>query len=97
MAEFVFAYRVPRDYVLGDADVVQAWQSWFAGMGQGLLDKGKPATAAATVGSCEGDARLGGFSVIEADDMDAALEIARSCPSIGAGGGVEVGALLDVA
>jgi YCII-related domain len=97
MAEFVFAYRVPRDYVPADAGRSQAWKSWFEGIGQGLLDIGKPVIAASAVGSCEGDMRLGGFSLIEADDMEAALEIARGCPSISAGGGVEVGALMDLA
>jgi len=53
--------------------------------------------AESAVGSCEGDTRLGGFSLIAADDMEAALEIARGCPSISAGGGVEVGALMDLA
>jgi hypothetical protein len=97
MAQFVLTYRIPREYVLGDPDTGRAWQSWFEGIGPDLLDMGKPATAASQAGNCEGDLRLGGFSVIEADNMDAALKIARGCPSISAGGGVEVGALLDLA
>ena len=96
MAEFLFTYRMPRDYVLGGAEMMKAWQSWFEGIGRDLIDKGKPVIASAAVGTCDGDVRLGGFSVIEAADMDTALEIARACPSIGAGGGIEVGAMVDL-
>ena len=96
MAEFVFTYRMPQDYVPGSTETRKAWQSWFDGIGRNLIDKGKPVIASAAVGTCDGDVRLGGFSVIEAADMDTALEIARACPSIGAGGGVEVGAVVDL-
>ena len=95
MAEFVFTYRVPQDYVPGGAETRKAWQSWFDGIGRNLIDQGKPVIASTAVGTSDGDMRIGGFSVIEAADMDAAIEIARACPSIDSGGGVEVGAVLD--
>lgn len=95
MTEFVFTYRVPQDYVPGGAETRKAWQSWFDGIGRNLIDKGKPVIASTAVGTCDG-VRIGGFSVIEAADMDAALEIARACPSIDSGGGVEVGAMLHL-
>jgi YCII-related domain-containing protein len=96
MAEFVFTYRMPQDYVPGGAETRKAWQSWFDGMGRNLIDKGKPVIASAAVGTCDSGARIGGFSVIEAANMEAALEIARACPSVDSGGGVEVGAVLDL-
>ena len=49
---FIFAYRVPQDYIMGNDDTRRAWQSWFAELGEDLLDMGKPAQAAETVGSC---------------------------------------------
>ena len=36
---------------------------------------------------------LGGYSIVSADDLSAAVAIARSCPALSAGGGVEVGEL----
>ncbi len=96
MAEFVFTYRVPQNYVPGGAETRTAWQSWFDGIGRNLIDNGKPVIASAAVGACDGGVRIGGYSVIEAADMDAAIEIARACPSMDSGGGVEVGAVLDL-
>jgi len=96
MAQFVLLYRVPADYVPGHADTRKAWQSWFDEMGAGLVDVGKPVLAASSAGTCAGDVRLGGFSVVEAGDLDAALQIARGCPALGLGGGVEVGALAEL-
>lgn len=96
MAEFVFAYRVPESYQMGDEDTREAWQAWLAGMGGDLLDLGKPATATETVGKCGNGTRLGGFSIIRADSAEEALEIAGRCPGLASGGGVEVGTLVDV-
>ena len=96
MAEFIFAYRVPQDYTMGNDDTRQAWQAWFAGLGEDLLDMGKPAQAAETVGSCGNGTWLGGFSIIRADSTEEALQIAGRCPGLASGGGVEVGSLVDI-
>ncbi|MCV7380772.1 hypothetical protein BST11_06920 [Mycobacterium alsense] len=96
MAEFVFAYRMPENYQMGETDVREAWQAWFAGMGEDLLDMGKPAAAAETVGRCGNATWLGGFSIIRANSAEKALEIARRCPGLASGGGVEVATLLDL-
>ena len=95
MATFVFTYRAPLDYTLGTPDGIAAWTSWFEGMGAHLADPGKPVAGSATVGDC-GDIRpLGGYSVITADDLDEAVALAKGCPFVGQGGGVEVGMLAD--
>jgi hypothetical protein len=96
MAEFVFAYRMPENYQIGDTATREAWQAWFAGMGDDLLDVGKPAMAAETVGSCGNATRLGGFSIIRANSAKEALEIAGRCPGLATGGGVEVGTLVNI-
>jgi hypothetical protein len=66
-------------------------------MGDDLLDVGKPAMAAETVGSCGNATRLGGFSIIRANSAKEALEIAGRCPGLATGGGVEVGTLVNIA
>jgi hypothetical protein len=35
--------------------------------------------------------RIGGYLAVTADDLDAALAVAKGCPSVGLGGGIEVG------
>jgi YCII-related domain len=96
MAEFIFTYRMPRDYTMGDADTMRAWQAWFAGIGDELINMGKPARAAEAVGSCGEGTWLGGFSIIRADSAEQAREIAERCPGLASGGGVEVGSLVEI-
>jgi YCII-related domain len=96
MAEFVFAYRMPKNYQIGDEATREAWQAWFASMGDDLLDVGKPAKAAETVGRSGNATQLGGFSIIRANSAEEALEIAGRCPGLASGGGVEVGTLVNI-
>jgi hypothetical protein len=51
----------------------------------------------ASVGNCGSDStELGGYSIVSADDIDDALAIAKGCPHVDGGGGVEVGRLGEV-
>jgi YCII-related domain len=96
MPRFVFAYRHPEGYSPSPENA-SAWMAWFEGMGDHLVNLGQPAVACATLGNCDsGRTELGGYSVIEADDLDAATAIAKGCPHLGRGGGVEVGQLGEV-
>jgi hypothetical protein len=97
MTTFVFTYRAPDNYVRGTAGGVAAWTAWFDSMGAAVVDMGKPVAESATVGDCgDGTRPLDGYSLVAADDLDAALALAKGCPFVGLGGGVEVGELLDL-
>lgn len=96
MPEFLLLYRLPRDHENDDDDVA-AWNAWLGDIGEGLLEMGKPVADSATVGATDGiTGRLAGYSVIAADDRQAAEEIARRCPAVASGGAVEVGALAEM-
>ena len=96
MAKFVFSYRVPSDYGPADAETMAAWQNWLGGMGPGLVDFGQAVIQASAVGEvASGTTRLAGYSVIVADDVDAALTVANGCPALQVGGGVEVDAVME--
>ena len=83
MAKYVFSYRVPSDFVPGSPESVAAWQAWLGGMGSSLADLGEAVIEAAAVGEvASGTTRLAGYSVVVADDMDAALAIAKGCPAL---------------
>ena len=93
MPDFLFAYRNPVGYT-PTPETRTAWWAWFDGMGEQLAELGKPAVARAALGDCSTDrTELGGYSVIRADDLDAAMAIAKGCPHLEHGGGVEVGQL----
>jgi hypothetical protein len=46
-----------------------------------------------TLGNCDAETTLGGYSLIKADDLKAAVALAEGCPVLNEGGGVEVGEL----
>jgi YCII-related domain len=96
MPRFVFTYRHPAGYA-PSADGAPAWMAWFEGMGEHLVDLGQPAVARTRLGNCEsGRTELGGYSIVQADDLEAAAAIAKGCPHLEHGGGVEVGELGEV-
>jgi hypothetical protein len=96
MPKFVFAYRQPRGYQ-PSAESAGTWRAWFDSMGGHLVQLGNPAIDRTTVGECRPEhTELGGFSVIEADDLESATVIAKGCPQLPRGGGVEIGLLGDV-
>lgn len=91
MAEFLFVHRVPQDYKLGEPKNVAAWRAWFAGMGVNRVDPGNAVIDASSLGDLGEGTRIGGYLLVTADDLDAALAVARGCPSLRLGGGIEVG------
>jgi hypothetical protein len=97
MPTFVFAYRrTPGSTPAPTPESTAAWQAWFAAMGGDLVDLGKPAAGAGALGNCGPGTELGGYSVISAPDLDAALAVAKACPQLSRDGGVEVAQLVDV-
>jgi hypothetical protein len=97
MAEFILVYRSPAGYQPGDPGTVAAWRDWFAGMGPALRDVGRPVHRRATVGSTSAEStQLGGYSLVTADDLDGALALAKGCPDIAIGGGVDVGEIAEL-
>ena len=72
-----------------------AWGAWFGSLGAAVVDGGAPFGASAAVG---GGARteLTGYSVLQADDLDAAVGMASGCPILSDGGTVDVYEAIDV-
>jgi hypothetical protein len=96
MANYLFTYRMPRDYRPGRPDAMAAWGAWFEGMGSQLVEAGQPVFESQAIGECGPDTRAGGYSIISADSLEVAISIAKGCPALDDGGGVEVGELVDV-
>jgi hypothetical protein len=97
MTTYLFSYRMPADYTPGRPGIHEAWQSFFEGIGSSLVDPGNPTFESTELGTCESaTTRLGGFSLVTADDFEAAVAIAKACPALAEGGGVEVGAVTEI-
>jgi len=95
MATFLLVHRHPQNYT-GSNETVAAWIAWFKELGANLEDLGNPVFERTTVGNCSADAQLGGYTLVTADDLEAAVAVANRCPIIHEGGGVEVGKLTSV-
>lgn len=96
MATFLFSYCVPADYVPGRPEGIGAWTSWFASVGASVTDIGKPILVSSAFHDLGNRTKPGGYSIITADDLEAALTLAKGCPALREGGSVEVGLLADL-
>jgi len=84
------------------ARIMEAWGKWFQALGPALVDGGNPTAQAKTIAS-DGTATDGGginpltgYSILAADDLDAAVELAKGCPVLLSGGTVEVAEIMQV-
>jgi hypothetical protein len=91
MSRFLFSYRIPSDYAPGSGDVRAAWAAWFEQLGESVVDRGNPIFERSTIGNCGPDTALGGYSLVDADDLESAVALAKGCPGLVSDGGVEVG------
>src|SRR5215472_3520334 len=96
MPLYLIANRAPKGY-RDSAESFAAWNAWFERMGDNLVDRGNPVLGErASLGNCGDDTELGGYTLITADDPEAAIALARGCPRLEQGGGVEIGRLTIV-
>jgi hypothetical protein len=59
------------------------------------VDPGHAVLATRTLGNLGAGTRLGGYSLVTAEDMEGAAALAQGCPALELGGGVEIGAVPD--
>lgn len=69
--------------------VMDQWMTWFGLLGKNLVEPGAPLGERKTLGSATGS-RVTGYCVVQAADLKAAVALAKACPAIAAGDGVEV-------
>src|SRR4051794_36906052 len=101
MSKFVFVYHAPM--TPADAappspeemeQVMGAWMGWAGKVGDGMVDFGTPlaggarVTADGTVSPSE--RQVVGYTILEADSMDAALALAKEHPHLQMPGGCEI-------
>ncbi len=77
------------------------YQEWLSSLGDSAVSPANPLKDTNTV-SPDGAVTAGsttsmsGFTIIEADSMDAALLIAKACPFLDVGGSLEVSELIEM-
>jgi hypothetical protein len=92
MPTYVIVNRVPEGY-RPSPEAQRAWTVWFEGLDASLVDRGNPVFSSTTLGASGVETALGGYTLVSADDLEVAVALAKSCPALSYGGGVEVGEL----
>ena len=102
MSDYIIAYhggRKPGSPEEGAAQMAD-WKAWIDGLGDAVVNPGTP-LGKSTFVSSEGVSDNGlpnpltGFSIVKADSMDAAMEIAKGCPFLDMGA-IEVAEVMEM-
>jgi hypothetical protein len=103
MGKYVLAYK-GGGMAATEAEqqaAMEAWGAWFGSLGSAVVDGGNPFATSKVVASdgsvSDGDGSgLTGYSIVEADSLDAAAGMAKGCPILSGGGAVEVYQTINV-
>jgi hypothetical protein len=88
MTKYVIAYHGGRKFATPQegAGYMAKWKAWMGGLGDAVVDPGMPLGAGKLISAAgvsdRGADLLTGFSIIQADSMDAALGLVRECPHL---------------
>jgi len=91
MPKYVIAYLGGKQLANPETRAAQMakWKAWVDGLGHRMVNPGMPLGQGKLVSSDgvseRGPNHLTGFSIVLADTMDAALEIAQRCPFLDIG------------
>ena len=79
------------------AAVMEAWGAWYGGLGEAVVDPGDPFTPMAkgvasdgTVSDGPAGSMASGYTILSADSLDAAAEMAKGCPVLQSGGEISI-------
>lgn len=77
------------------------YQQWLASLGDSAVSPANPISNTSTV-NADGSVTLGGsttmsgYTIIEAESLEAALTVAKTCPFLDIGGSLEVSQLMQM-
>lgn len=93
MTNFILTFRGATDRTLSEAEGA-AWMAWFGELGAAIVDPGRQVGETTTLGAAPSSTVVTGYTIIQADDLEGATALAKGCPGLSQGGGVEVGELI---
>lgn len=102
MPNYIFAYhggKKPESPEEG-AKLMARWKAWVGGLGAAAVNPGSPVGMSKTVSSGSvsndgGSNPLSGFSIVNADSMEAALKMVQGCPHLDHGT-IEVAEVMEM-
>lgn len=104
MPKFVLAYHGSPKIESKEAGATHMaeWRAWMQGLGDAVVDPGLPVGPSKTIlpdGTVTNDGGpnpLSGFTILQADNIDAAIEMAKPCPHMAVGGSMEIAPAIDM-
>jgi len=100
MSKYVFVYHAPMTPAEATPPtpeqmeaIMGEWNAWAARVGDRMVDFGTPLAGGVRVtpdGTSPSTREVVGYSIIEADNFDAALDLARNHPHLNMPGGCEI-------
>ena len=103
MPKFVFAYHGGKTSMTPEEGQTHMtlWRKWMESLGAAMIDPGHAVGPSVTVNADTvldngGANPISGFSVVEADTLDAATAMAQRCPHLSIGGSIEVAEALNL-
>ena len=103
MTKYVLAYRgggMAATPAAQEAAMAE-WGAWFGALGRAVIEAGYPFGPSKSIsadGSMKdgGAAGLTGYSVLSADSLAGATDLAKGCPVLTSGGSVDVYEAIDM-
>ncbi len=103
MANYILTYyggAMPKSPEEGE-EFMAKWNVWAETLGDALVNPGKPLGKSKIVGSdgvsdYDGSNPMSGFSIVQADSMDSAVQMASDCPHILLGGTMGVAEMMEM-
>jgi hypothetical protein len=95
MAKFILVYKGPATDMENMTEeqskaIMDAWNQWIQKMGASLIDVGQPMVNGISLvdnGSQGSPAQLNGYSIVEAENIEGAKELANGHPFLSEGKG----------
>ncbi|RZV48575.1 MAG: hypothetical protein EX270_13685 [Pseudomonadales bacterium] len=77
------------------------YMAWLSSLGDSVISPANPLKNTSTVNAdgtvnTGGVTKMSGYTIVEADSMEAALTIAKDCPFLDIGGSLEVSELVEM-
>ena len=102
MAKFLLAYyggKMETD-PKKQKESMDAWMKWFKSLGKAVVDAGNPTMPGKMVGKAgakdiTGDA-ITGYSIVQAENLEAAVKLAKGSPQLPAGGQIAVYNIMEM-
>jgi len=103
MPNFMIAYHGGNQPSSKEAGMAQMgkWKEWVASLGDAVVNPGTPLMTSKllTSDSIQDDKDAGamkGFAVVEVENMDVAVEIAKSDPFLDNGGTIRISQMMEI-